>query len=306
MRRYQRGGHSPGIGVLLLGVEMLRFGLHRIPPVTLGAIGLNALLFMAPWGGSHATCLGVEAVWGRCDWRRLALAPVHHADDMHLYFNMISALWKGVALEGRLGSVRFGTLLLVLSALTGVVQLALAAALAFATGSYSYMEQCAIGFSGVLFGLKVINNHYNPGGVTYVMNTFPVQNRYACWAELVVIHLLVPRASFIGHLSGILVGLFYVHGPLRCLLDNAVVFGSRILRRVFYSDNADAAGWHTHHRYEHRSAEFLSYTGETSEDEDLQEAMRASLRDTRLFTPPEPGFLSPEELRRRRLERLRR
>ncbi|CAN0233926.1 unnamed protein product [Lampetra fluviatilis] len=287
MRRYQRGGHSPGIGVLLLGVEMLRFGLHRIPPVTLGAIGLNALLFMAPWGGPHATCLGVEAVWGRCDWRRLALAPVHHADDMHLYFNMISALWKGVALEGRLGSVRFGTLLLVLSALTGVVQLALAAALAFATGSYSYMEQCAIGFSGVLFGLKVINNHYNPGGVTYVMNTFPVQNRYACWAELVVIHLLVPRASFIGHLSGILVGLFYVHGPLRCLLDNA-------------------AGWHTHHRYEHRSAEFLSYTGETSEDEDLQEAMRASLRDTRLFTPPEPGFLSPEELRRRRLERLRR
>ncbi len=39
-----------------------------------------------------------------------------------------------------------------------------------------------------------------------------------------VIQLLVPNASFVGHLAGILVGLAYVYGPLRWLV-NAVMAG---------------------------------------------------------------------------------
>ena len=47
----------------------------------------------------------------------------------------------------------------------------------------------------------------------------PVPSRWACWIELVVIQLLVPRASFTGHLAGILVGLAYVKGPLKTIMD---------------------------------------------------------------------------------------
>lgn len=44
---------------------------------------------------------------------------------------------------------------------------------------------------GVLFGLKVLSNHYHPGGVTYIVG-FPVSNRYASWLELVLIHITSP------------------------------------------------------------------------------------------------------------------
>ena len=43
--------------------------------------------------------------------------------------------------------------------------------------------------------------------------------RYAVWVELLVIHLLVPRSSFAGHLAGILVGLLYTCGPLKTVVD---------------------------------------------------------------------------------------
>ena len=37
----------------------------------------------------------------------------------------------------------------------------------------------------------------------------PVQ--YVCWAELLYIQLLTPKASFLGHLGGILAGLLHVN-----------------------------------------------------------------------------------------------
>lgn len=44
---------------------------------------------------------------------------------------------------------------------------------------------------GVLFALKVLNNHYNPGGVTYVVG-IPISNSHASWVELVLIHITSP------------------------------------------------------------------------------------------------------------------
>jgi hypothetical protein len=35
--------------------------------------------------------------------------------------------------------------------------------------------------------------------------------QYVCWAELAYIQLLTPKASFLGHLGGILAGLLHVH-----------------------------------------------------------------------------------------------
>jgi len=53
-------------------------------------------------------------------------------------------------------------------------------------------------FAGVLFALKVINNSMDPSGIQYVMGMFPVPTKFVCWAELVLIHLMVPNASFLG------------------------------------------------------------------------------------------------------------
>lgn len=128
---------------------------------------------------------------------------------------MASFLWKGIRLERRLGGAWFLYLLSVFSVLTGVVYLVLETLLAELTQDQSYSMQCAVGFSGilrnlncnvyngylyiflfflfrgVLFALKVLSNHYHPGGVTYVMG-LPVSNRYASWVELVLIHITAP------------------------------------------------------------------------------------------------------------------
>jgi len=58
------------------------------------------------------------------------------------------------------------------------------------------MSMCV--FIGVLFALKVVSNYIDPPGVNYVMGILPVPTKFACWAELVLIHLMVPNASFLG------------------------------------------------------------------------------------------------------------
>lgn len=73
--------------------------------------------------------------------------------------------------------------------------------------------------SGVLFALKVLTTTYTPVQNQRIMGLFSVPSRWACWVELVLIQLIVPRASFTGHLAGILVGLAYVKGPLKLLMD---------------------------------------------------------------------------------------
>ena len=66
----------------------------------------------------------------------------------------------------------------------------------------SYLDQCAVGFSSVIFALKVL---VNSDSVASMLDL-------SVWSELLIIQLLVPNASFIGHLAGILAGIAYVWG----------------------------------------------------------------------------------------------
>ena len=66
----------------------------------------------------------------------------------------------------------------------------------------SYLDQCAVGFSSVIFALKVLVNS----------DSFASMLDLSVWSELLIIQLLVPNASFIGHLAGILAGIAYVWG----------------------------------------------------------------------------------------------
>lgn len=49
---------------------------------------------------------------------------------------------------------------------------------------------------------------------------FRVHTRYAAWLELVLISVVVPNASFLGHLCGILAGILYVEAPIVLLVLN--------------------------------------------------------------------------------------
>lgn len=55
--------------------------------------------------------------------------------------------------------------------------------------------------------------------------SFPTQ--HAAWLELVLISMITPNASFLGHLAGILAGFLYMHG-----LVHAITFLPRHVLRV--------------------------------------------------------------------------
>ncbi|XP_018587589.1 rhomboid-related protein 4 isoform X2 [Scleropages formosus] len=301
----QRRGH---LGLLLLASQVFQVGLDNIPPVTLAVLALNVYLYLVPLGSSSQACISVEQAYWRGDWRRLLLSPLHHVDDWHLYVNMASLLWKGVHLERRLGGHWFAYLIVTFSLLTGVVYLLLALCLSELTQDYFYSMQCAVGFSGVLFALKVVNNHYNPGGVTYVMN-IPVSNKFACWVELVAIHVLSPGTSFLGHLAGILVGLLYVKGPLKIVMKKCAGF----LTSHGYSSrqqNYSFSGYSGYYTHNQPSSRLHQYTAGLSEEQQYEAAIRASLNNTGGTTQRPHEFNTPagpdaaEELRQRRLRRF--
>ncbi|KFV09879.1 Rhomboid-related protein 4 [Pterocles gutturalis] len=213
----QRRQGRVNAGLLLLLYQISQVGLQNIPSVTLGVLALNVFLFLNPVQPLSEVCISVKEGFYRRNWQRLLLSPFHHADDWHLYYNMISMLWKGIMLEKKLKSIWFAYIIAVFSVLIGIVYMVLEFMLVKILDDPSYEMHCAVGFSGVLFALKVLNNHYNPGRVSSVLG-LQIPSKYACWVELVAIHLISPGTSFAGHLSGILVGLMYTMGPLKKIM----------------------------------------------------------------------------------------
>ncbi|XP_072248129.1 rhomboid-related protein 4-like [Leuresthes tenuis] len=220
----QRGFH---VGLPLLLIQLFQSGFGNISPITMAVFGFNVYLYVFPAASPMKACVSLQQVYRFKEWHRLLLSPLHHYDDLHLYVNMVSFLWKGNMLERRLGGGWFLYLLSVFSLLTGLVFLLiqmLMTKLMECSGRLvefidlsSLSSECVIGFSGVLFALKVVSNHFNPGDVTHMLN-IRVSNRFASWVELMLIYLIVPWSSLVGHLAGILVGLMYTLGPLKIIM----------------------------------------------------------------------------------------
>jgi Rhomboid family len=117
-----------------------------------------------------------------------------------------------VQLESRLGSRRFAALSAELLLLSQAATLGLSAAAAAASprgwGRRLHTSHCAVGLSGLLFSYKVLLTWRQPGASTLWGMQLPT--RHLAWAELVLSSVLNPRASFLGHLGGILAGLLHV------------------------------------------------------------------------------------------------
>ncbi|KAF7243331.1 Rhomboid-related protein 4 [Varanus komodoensis] len=192
MQRRHKGLHS---GLLLLFSQIAHVGINNIPPVTLATLAVNIFLFLQPLDSLNEACVSVNKVLYKGDWHPLYLSVVHHIDDWHLYFNMVSLLWKGMKLEKRLGSLWFGYIITLFSLLVGVVYILLELIVAELLHDPLYKQSCAVGFSGVLFALKVLNNYYHPGGSSNILGV-NVSNKFACWVELVAIHFLNPGSGF--------------------------------------------------------------------------------------------------------------
>lgn len=144
------------LGVLLLGSQLLQFGVDRIPPVTLGTIILNVVAYLCLPLRTGQTCISTQNVWNQWELKRLLIGAIDHAHDFHLYYNMVSFLWKGTSLEKRFKSPYFAYILVVFTILTGATLVGMNSLLAQLTHNPYYIHQCAVGFSGKHTYFKLI------------------------------------------------------------------------------------------------------------------------------------------------------
>lgn len=256
---------------------MCNVKIFRVPPVTLTLIALMTGIHLSlhasnPW---YSVCIGVESVWYYNDFARLWKAAFFHSDDWHLYYNMVSFLYKGQFLERQVGSKWFLYMLAVFTAASNILLLYLNFGLAYLLEDMSYLRQCAVGFSAVIFGIKVVTTYLTPPGTSLVFGCIPVNSRSACWFELILIQLLVPNASFTGHLAGIIIGLAYVKGGLKTVMEMVAApfrFLSRSSNRRSYTYASGTASNDSYFQEE-------SFTDGLTEEEQMRRAMEESLSD---------------------------
>jgi rhomboid domain-containing protein 1 len=146
------GQRTQGLALGLLLAQILQVCVDRIPPVTLASIGAQVALFLGivrlPYGGISDICVSALHVWYRADWKRLIVAAFYHMDEWHLYYNMVSMLWKGMNLERKLGSAYFAYMIAVFTVATNALLVALSIGAENIFHDHSYISTCAVGFSG--------------------------------------------------------------------------------------------------------------------------------------------------------------
>lgn len=108
---------------------------------------MYARVLKLPWK-NYEVCVNVTSVLNKKDYRRLLLAPFEHANDMHLYYNMISYLIKGKYLEKKYGSFNFLFLLFFMAIASTSIDVALCFFLSNWLDSPYLKSACGIGFSG--------------------------------------------------------------------------------------------------------------------------------------------------------------
>ena len=214
--RFLRGGRhrDPRTMWLLLQLFGQAYQLEGKRVVTLTLVGLMVLVYLSGEIYASRFCFGVGTLLQQgltADVvTRFFIAPFVHVDDCHLYYNMGSLLWKGSQLEDRGGSVFFAVQVAVLAILSQLCAMGVVVVAAL-SGYNSWVYECAAGFSGVLFALKILLTANATGNTSvYGLHFISIPVRYAAWAELLVIYVLVPHSSFVGHLGGIIGGLVYL------------------------------------------------------------------------------------------------
>ncbi|KAJ0264313.1 Rhomboid-like protein 14 [Hirschfeldia incana] len=211
-RRRTNGGMLP---LLALSTVSEYYRLPWKPPVTAGLLAANTLVYLRP-PFIDPLIPHINEVWfnpnfilKHKDLKRFFLSPFYHLDEPHLVYNMMSLLWKGIKLETSMGSSEFASMVFTLLGMSQGVTLLLSKSLhVFLDYERAFYSEYAVGFSGILFALKVVLNARDED-YTSVYGIL-VPTKYATWAELVLVQMFMPSSSFLGHLGGILAGILYL------------------------------------------------------------------------------------------------
>ncbi|KAG6742459.1 hypothetical protein POTOM_053330 [Populus tomentosa] len=158
-------------------------------------------------GYSHVGLSYENAVEGH-HWRIITSA-FSHISVIHLVFNM-SALWSLGVVE-QLGHIGLGMAYylhytLVLVVLSGALVLGMYHILIQRFKLEYFRRVTAVGYSCVVFGWMTILSVKQPSSKLDLFGFLSLPISFAPFESLIFTSIIVPQASFLGHLSGIVVG----------------------------------------------------------------------------------------------------
>ncbi|KAH7436242.1 hypothetical protein KP509_05G009900 [Ceratopteris richardii] len=163
----------------------------------------------------------------RQHWRIITSA-FSHISILHLVFNM-NALWSLGVIE-QLKNVGLGVefylhYTLVLIILSGFLVLSLYHLLIHRFKFEYYRRVTAVGYSCVVFGWMTILSVKQPSSKLDLFGVLSLPISFAPFESLVFTSIIVPQASFLGHLAGIIVGYSIGWGLIQGMTNYwAIVF----------------------------------------------------------------------------------
>lgn len=150
---------------------------------------------------------------------RLLSSSFYHASFFHILFNMLALFSLGSSLENRIGTVRFLSLSFVVAVVASVFYVAVCALFFTLFNDQTWMLYSAVGYSGVLFAYASIESLLPQAAPTRSFyGLFNVPTKYYPLLLILILQILMPNVSFLGHVSGLVVGIMQVKGLLYCLL----------------------------------------------------------------------------------------
>ncbi|XP_054802396.1 rhomboid-like protein 15 isoform X2 [Prosopis cineraria] len=165
-------------------------------------------------------CFSPSAVVSQFQVYRIYTSVLFHGSLLHVLFNMMALVPLGSEMERIMGSVRLLYVIVLLATSNAIFHVLIALLAAHNPfNSYDYfMNECAIGFSGILFSMIVIETSLSGVQSRSVFGLFNVPAKWYAFILLVVFQLLMSNVSLLGHLCGILSGFAYTYGLFNFVL----------------------------------------------------------------------------------------
>ncbi|XWS59317.1 hypothetical protein CRYUN_Cryun08bG0111500 [Craigia yunnanensis] len=180
--------------------------------IVCGVIYLICLL--VGYDSFYEICFLPEALVSKFQVYRIYTSIIFHGSLLHVLFNMLALVPLGSELERIMGSIRLLYMIILLATSNAIFHLIIALFVAHNPFlPYQYlMNECAIGFSGILFSMIVIETSLSGVQSRSVFGLFNVPAKWYALILLVVFQLLMTNVSLLGHLCGILSGFAYTYG----------------------------------------------------------------------------------------------
>lgn len=142
-------------------------------------------------------------------WRGVT-AIFSHLNLLHIVFNM-SSLWSLRAIEKVFGTIMYFKISFILLVVSVLVTMGIYHIWVKYGNIREYETTYAVGYSGVIFGLMTVGHvAAKQSKISFFGLSIPLS--LAPFGSLLLTQILVPNASFVGHLSGIIAGYMYSWG----------------------------------------------------------------------------------------------